>query len=166
MAPECRYTLPNGRKCRGLAVHNQPFCRHHGPKFSGPPPLPRRERYSRLSRWARLSRQLPWLAPSEIPSEFQNILLSLLENGISDREAGRLLRGLLLRLAASLRADRTQKQWDLENVEPELFVSLLSTLLGDTLPPEMPQSWPGLPQSRPQPLQSQPSLRHSQLSCK
>lgn len=166
MAPECRYTLPNGRKCRGLAVHNQPFCRHHGPKFSGPPPLPRRERYSRLSRWARLSRQLPWLDAADIPGEFHNILLSLLENGISDREAGRLLRGLLLRLAASLRRQRAGHALYPEDVEPDLFVSVLSTLLGETLPPDVPQPWPSLPQSRPQPLQPQPTLRQSRPSCK
>ncbi len=100
MAPECRFILPTGRKCRCAANRNQPFCRHHTPP-SGRPPVPRRERYSRIARWSRLSRGLPWLDPTEIPGEIYCILLSLLEEGprgISDRGAGRLIRGLLRRL--------------------------------------------------------------------
>jgi hypothetical protein len=96
-APECKFRLPNGHKCRCVATRNQPFCRHHGPKSAGPPPLRRRDRYSRLARWAQLSRTLPWIEPSEIPFEIWAILHSLLEDDISDREAGRLLRALLQR---------------------------------------------------------------------
>ena len=104
-ARECSFRLANGRTCHAAATRNQPFCRHHGPKpaVAGPPPLSRRDRYSRLARWADLGRRVPWLDPSQVPSEAYSILESLLEDGttgISDREAGRLLRGLLRRLGS------------------------------------------------------------------
>jgi hypothetical protein len=100
MAPECRFILPTGRKCRCAATRRQDYCRHHAPKPAapGPPPPPKRDLYSRLSHWAQVSRNVPWIDPSEIPFEIHTILRALLDNGISDREAGRLLRGLLLRL--------------------------------------------------------------------
>jgi len=102
MVPECCFTLPNGCKCRCAATRNQPFCRHHMPHSAGPS-ISRRDRYSRIARWSQLSRGLAWLDPEEIPMEIYSILLSLLEDGprgISDREAGRLLRGLLRRLGS------------------------------------------------------------------
>lgn len=103
MSPECQFILPTGHKCRCAATRNQPFCRHHGPKPPGLPPLSRRQRYSRLARWALLGREIPQLELTQIPFEAYDILLSLLEDGsagISDRGAGRLLRGLLRRFGS------------------------------------------------------------------
>jgi hypothetical protein len=102
-ARECHFRLPNGRKCRAAATRNQPFCRHHRPKpaVAGPPPLRKRDLYCRLGHWAHVSRNIPWFDPAEIPDEIYGILYSLLQDdvgGISDREAGRLLRGLLRRV--------------------------------------------------------------------
>ncbi len=103
MIRECAFILPSGRKCRCAATRNQAVCRHHAPRpaIPGPPPTLRRELYSRHIRWTQLGRLTPWLDPAEIPNEVHSILRSLLEDGplgISDREAGRLLRGLLRRL--------------------------------------------------------------------
>jgi hypothetical protein len=102
MAPECRFVLPKGRNCRCAATRNQEFCRHHAPRpaIPGPPPIPKRDRYSRIQHWAQLGRNLAWLDPAEIPLEVHAILHSLLQDGISDREAGRLLRGLLQRFGS------------------------------------------------------------------
>jgi hypothetical protein len=105
MTRECSFILSTGRKCHGAANHNQALCRHHMPKpaHPGPPPAPKSERYSRIARWARLGRSLPWLDAAEIPSEIFNILYCLIEDGeggISDHEAGRLLRGLLRRIGS------------------------------------------------------------------
>lgn len=101
--PECRYILLNGQKCRCAALRNQPFCLHHKYKspVAGPPPLPKRDRYSRLSRWRRLGQCAPWLDPAEIPGEILGILHSLLGKDaepISNLAAGRYLRSLLVRL--------------------------------------------------------------------
>ncbi|HEX4067627.1 MAG TPA: hypothetical protein VHZ09_16525 [Acidobacteriaceae bacterium] len=100
---ECRYILPTGQTCRCAALRNQRFCRHHAPRplFAGPPPLPKRQQYSRLSRWRRLGQAATWLDPAEIPVEILGILESLLGQNaepISNLAAGRYLRALLRRL--------------------------------------------------------------------
>lgn len=101
MTPECIHILPNGQKCRGTATRGHEFCRHHGPKpLGGGPPAPQPRRISRIARWSSLSRNLPWIDPADLPIEAYSILLALLEDGvagISDREAGRLLRGIVRR---------------------------------------------------------------------
>ena len=99
MAPQCCFTLPNGKKCRCAATRNQQFCRHHAPKAAAPS-IPKRERLTRVRRWGTLNRMLPSIDPAEIPFEAYSIFEALLRDGprgISDREAGRLLRGLFRR---------------------------------------------------------------------
>lgn len=103
-APECTVRLANGLKCRGAAKRGQPFCRHHDPASAVPPaqrPLTEHDRFSRHRHWIGINRNLPWFDPADIPMEILQILEALLETGIqgiSDREAGRLLRGLLRRI--------------------------------------------------------------------
>jgi hypothetical protein len=104
MTTECRHALPNGQKCRCAATRNQKFCRHHGPKAdparNGAAAVPKNERYSRIRRWSALNRVLPSIDQAEIPFEAYSIFEALLrdgETGISDREAGRLLRSLFRR---------------------------------------------------------------------
>ena len=101
--PECTFIRPHGQKCRAAANRNQNLCRHHAPAVPGPPPIPKSQLFSRIRQWSLVSRSLPWLDKAEIPSEIYGILLALFaddDTGISDREAGRLLRGLLRRLGA------------------------------------------------------------------
>ncbi len=100
MTPECIQTLPNGRKCRGLAGHRQPFCRHHRPKADGPPPIPHRDRYSPLIRWRATGRELPYLRAQQLPSLVYELLDALTQPGLapSDRTVGRFLRAALTRL--------------------------------------------------------------------
>jgi hypothetical protein len=104
MSTECTHILPNGQKCRCAATRNQKFCRHHGAKTaSGASSIPKRDRYSRIRRWSGLNRMLPSIRPADIPLESFSICLALLEDGptgISDREAGRLLRGLFRRFGS------------------------------------------------------------------
>jgi hypothetical protein len=192
MARECTYILPNGRNCRCPATRNQALCRHHAPKpaVPGPPPLPKSQRYSRIARWTNLSRNLPRLYAAEIPAEIFNILYCLLEDGfrtISDREAGRLLRGLLRRLGsvpfpipdpsgasapqpeqpreapplapASFADPRTL---DPGVYDPALLDSLLQSL-GQRFP-EFESARSSLHQTRPPLTQTQPFLTHTQPS--
>jgi hypothetical protein len=106
MAPECSFILPNGKKCRCAATRKQTLCRHHAPKpaVAGPPPVPKWEIYSNLSRWRRLRAEIPWMPPAEIPARIYEILHCLIDRGdaspghISDLTAGRLIRALLNRL--------------------------------------------------------------------
>jgi hypothetical protein len=100
MTPECIHTLPNGRKCRGLAGHRQPLCRHHRPKTDGPPPISQRDRYSALARWRATGRELPYLRAQELPSLVYELLDALTQPGQapSDRTVGRFLRAALTRL--------------------------------------------------------------------
>lgn len=107
MTIQCSFILPTGRKCRCAATRNQTLCRHHAPKpaVPGPPPLPKRERYSRIQRWRELGRNLPWMPLDEIPYAVHNILDCLVyrqpdqsPGEISDLAAGRYLRALLSRL--------------------------------------------------------------------
>jgi hypothetical protein len=100
MGQECTFILPNGQKCRCIACRNQDRCRHHAPKPSAatPRPLPKHLLFSRHRRWSSLGREIPTMHPTQAPTDIYDILLALLtdgEQGISDREAGRLLRGLL-----------------------------------------------------------------------
>ena len=103
-APECTRLLRNGQKCRATAKRGLPFCRHHDPATAAAPPrrpCTEYERFSRHRHWINISRDLPWFAPAELPAEILAIHQALLEDGsggISDREAGRLLRGLLRRI--------------------------------------------------------------------
>jgi hypothetical protein len=187
MARECTHTLPTGRKCHCPATRNQALCRHHAPKpaVPGPPPLPKRDRYSRLARWTNLGRDIPWLAAAEIPSEIFNILYCLLEDGISDREAGRLLRGLLRRLGSvpfpvpdpsgasaplpeqpRLAPPSVAAPFvDPGAYDPALLDSLLQSL-GQRFPafesaqPSLHQTQPSLMQTRPTVTQSQPRGGH------
>ena len=106
MIRECSFVLPGGRKCRCAATRHLAVCRHHAPKpaVAGPPPLPKRERYSNLIRWRELARNLPWMPAAEIPQTIYDILQCLVDRGrnstgrISDLAAGRYLRALLNRL--------------------------------------------------------------------
>lgn len=94
-APECKFRLPNGHKCRCVATRHQSFCRHHGAQ-----PAPRPKHDARRANWRELTTFLPHLAPSEIPPIVRVLLESLLHDdhrGVSDRYAGRTLRALLRR---------------------------------------------------------------------
>jgi len=104
MTPECRFILSNGRRCRGAALHNQDFCRHHGsrPLVLGRPSERKSSILSPLASWRILGRILPWLDREEIPPAVYDILKSLTGKDpaqhLSDRTAGRFLRALLQRL--------------------------------------------------------------------
>ncbi|HEX3986589.1 MAG TPA: hypothetical protein VHX13_08260 [Acidobacteriaceae bacterium] len=100
MTPECTWTLPNGRKCRGLAGRNQTFCRHHRPQTPGQRPTPRRDRYTPRMRWRATGCELPCLRTEELPSLVYELLDSLTQPGQapSDRTVGRFLREALTRL--------------------------------------------------------------------
>jgi hypothetical protein len=99
MRPECTQILPTGQKCRALALRGRDACRHH---LAGPPPprAPRRGGFSRISRWRDLGLTVHTLPAHDIPFQTFVLLGALLadgDDGISDREAGRLLRVLLRR---------------------------------------------------------------------
>jgi hypothetical protein len=99
MRPECSQILPSGQKCRCLALRGRDACRHH---CAGPlPPLaPRRGGFSRITRWRNLGLTVHTLPARDIPFHAFVLLGALIadgDDGISDREAGRLLRVLLRR---------------------------------------------------------------------
>jgi hypothetical protein len=99
MRPECSQILPSGQKCRCLALRGRDACRHH---CAGPlPPLaPRRGGFSRVTRWRDLGLSVHTLPAHDIPFHAFVLLGALIadgDDGISDREAGRLLRVLLRR---------------------------------------------------------------------
>jgi hypothetical protein len=104
MVSECRFVLPDRRKCRCAALRNQKFCRHHLLHAKPAPALQPKERpYSRIVRWRELGQSVTTLPLEDIPYEVLDILTCLLEDGdggISDRQAGRLLRGLLRRIGS------------------------------------------------------------------
>jgi hypothetical protein len=80
-----------------MATRNHKFCRHHGAP-SRPKTLPTGDRpWSRIACWRDLGRVLPEYPKQEIPGELLQILYALLDAQISDRTAGRILRGLLQR---------------------------------------------------------------------
>ena len=96
MAAECAFILPSGKKCRCMANRNHKFCRHHGAPAQ-PRPATGDLPWNRLACWRETVRGLPTYPKEEIPDELLQILYSLLENCISDRTAGRILRTLLQR---------------------------------------------------------------------
>jgi hypothetical protein len=102
MAPECRFILANGRKCRGAAIRHHDFCRHHGPQSALLGPPPQSNPFTALKKWRSLGRSMPWLHPAEIPFAVYEILDSLTgrkpNDRLSDRTAGRYLRALLSQL--------------------------------------------------------------------
>lgn len=193
MTRECAFTLPSGRKCRAAATRNLALCRHHTPKpaVSGPPPPLRRDVFSRHIRWTQLGRLIPWLEPDEIPREVHSILRGLLEDGplgISDREAGRLLRSLLRRVGEvpfplpgatgpgeasdpNLDPDDSDDDAGDDSAAAASFAALLESL--NRKLPKLPstergglQTQPGLPQFQPNPRHIQPNLTHMQPSSK
>lgn len=96
MPAECTFILPSGKKCRCMASRNHKFCRHHGAP-QRPRPATGEKPWSRVACWRDLGRALPGFPKEEIPTELLYILESLLHGMISDRTAGRILRGLLKR---------------------------------------------------------------------
>jgi hypothetical protein len=103
MTPECTFVLPNTQKCRGSARRGKLFCRHHDPTSSVVPPvrhIPKTQSWSRHRRWLAVNRDLFAIRAADLPDEIFQILHALLgdgEDGISDREAGRLLRVFIRR---------------------------------------------------------------------
>ncbi|HEY1499374.1 MAG TPA: hypothetical protein VGF88_07340 [Acidobacteriaceae bacterium] len=94
---ECRFLFANGKRCRCRAVTNHVFCHHHAPQ---PRPRTLRPRGSGFRTWQDLRRHLVTLAPEEIPGSILTVLSALLKDGpggISDRNAGILLRTLVRR---------------------------------------------------------------------
>lgn len=103
MRRECSYILPNHHKCHSFAVRGKTRCFHHIDPAERPPARPPRDPYSRITRWRELGRNIHTLPVEEIPYNVFIILGGLIAegpNGISDREAGRLLRILLRRTGA------------------------------------------------------------------
>lgn len=178
-ASECTFLLANGLKCRGAAKHGQPFCRHHDPAAKAAPaqrPIPEHQRFSRHRRWIALHRDLPWMAPGDIPDEILQILQALLDQGpdsISDRVAGHNLRALLRRLgrvpfelpdppqASGVPADIARS---LE--ENDRSLAQLGSLPGIAPPrgllPDLPQMRRDLTEMLPHPRHIQPHLPHIQ----
>ena len=96
-APECKFRLPNGHKCRCVATRNQTFCRHHGAE-----PAPHPARDARRTNWRDLTASLPTTQTSALPYlVYVYVLLEALlyddDRGVSDRYAGRTLRNVLRR---------------------------------------------------------------------
>jgi len=174
MTRECCFILPNGLKCRCAATRNQALCRHHAPKpaADGPPPVPKCERYSDLSRWRRLGSKLRWMPLSAIPYTIHEILECLVDRGddstgrISDLTAGRFLRALLTRLGsvpfpepgpepypASDPAPRTSMPMTAPAINPGNYAALMAAFA--PIPPPRPRApqqcapQPCAPPSRP-----------------
>jgi hypothetical protein len=195
MTPECIHILPNGQKCRGTATRGHEFCRHHGPKPLGEAPAaPRPRQISRIARWSNLSRRLPWLDPADLPIEAYAILLALLEDGvagISDREAGRLLRGIVRRhgsvpflepeflepdpvpdSSSAPAAPRARHLAVGSSIDDYMFALGEAGMKNPALlhphlaRPNLQQTGPGLPQTQPSPRQTQPSLLQMQRSTR
>ncbi len=94
---ECRFTYPNGKRCRCRATAGHVFCRQHAPQ----PPVPTlRNRATPFRTWQAVRRHLATLDRAEIPPSILLVLNALLKegpSGISDRGAGELLRALVRR---------------------------------------------------------------------
>lgn len=150
---ECSFILPGGRKCRCAATRNQALCRHHAPKLAvaGPPPLPKRERWSRLMRWRQLGSNIPWMPLSQIPDAVYEILNCLIDRGpgstgeISDLAAGRFLRALLNRLGEVPFPD---PEFASQPAEAQPGAADLEALLSALAPKSGSQSHASLRQSR------------------
>jgi hypothetical protein len=100
MSSECSCILPTGQKCRAIALRGADRCFHHVDPVRRSPARPPRNRFSRISRWRQLGFRLQTVSLAQIPPTVAAILGSLIADGphgISDREAGRLLRALLRR---------------------------------------------------------------------
>ncbi|MFP5226143.1 MAG: hypothetical protein ACLGXA_00835 [Acidobacteriota bacterium] len=193
MIAECIHILPSGQKCRGTALRGHELCRHHAPKpaLAGPPPIPRSQRFSRIARWSGLTRQLPRLDRDGIPFEAYSILLALLDDGdggISDREAGCLLRALLRRFGSVPFPEPELAEQDrlLGTPYPSFPVPPGAELAcdwptatgyglpatGHGLPatghphPGLRQPWPPMPQTQPTPRQPRPTLLQTWPSAK
>ena len=198
MLRECAFILPGGRKCRAAANRHQALCRHHLPQpaVPGPPPKYRRDAYSRHNRWTQLGRSIPWIEPSRIPREAFAILEALMQDGpfgVSDRVAGRLLRGLLRRLGdipfvlagavhdrpspvtsnpvpasrgVSRPAASRPAATEPAVFDPAVLDALLAALTPSETQPHVPQMQPHVPHMQPDPRHMQPDLRHTQPSCK
>ena len=97
---ECRFTFPNGNRCRCRATTSHVFCRHHAPQ----PQVPTlRNRNTPFRTWLDLRRALATLDRDEIPPAILFLLSALLEDGprgISDHHAGLLLRALVRRFGS------------------------------------------------------------------
>ena len=95
MPAECTFVLPNGNKCRCLANRGHNLCRHHG----AAPPVrstrPRTDRDADRTYWREMGETIRGRYPDDYPTRMLDLLDALRENRISDRAAGRLLRGLL-----------------------------------------------------------------------
>ena len=191
MGQECTFILPNGQKCRCIACRNQDRCRHHAPKPSAatPRPLPKHLLFSRHRRWSSLGREIPTMHPTQAPTDIYDILLALLtdgEQGISDREAGRLLRGLLRLLGSvpfpapappEVLADGVEiPEFDPEALagrkyDPDLLNALLASLgvperVPTSMRPDPYQPRPSWLQPQPSPPQTRPNLNQMQPSYK
>ena len=94
---ECRFVYPEGQRCRCRATDRHVFCRQHAPQ----PRVPTlRNRTIPFRSWIDLRRALPTLDRAEISPAILFVLDALLREGslgISDRNAGLLLRALLRR---------------------------------------------------------------------
>jgi hypothetical protein len=102
---ECRFTFPNGKRCRCRATPSHVFCRQHAPQAHLPRPRPLQPQNAgagtSFRNWRDLERNLITLEPEELAAEAFYILDALLNDGprgISERNAGRLLRAILSRL--------------------------------------------------------------------
>jgi len=143
---ECRFTFPNGKRCRCRATPSHVFCRQHAPQAHLPRPRPLQPRSTgagtSFRNWRDLERNLITLEPEELAAEAAYILDALLidgPHGISDTNAGRLLRALLRRLGIvpfRLLDDPTPPQINGYPVDPEAFERMLSLL--DRYAPVLP----------------------------
>jgi hypothetical protein len=184
--PECTHRLAAGRKCRGAALRGQPFCRHHDPNAAAPTqrPITQYERFSRHRRWIGIHHALPWFTPAEIPIEVFAILHALLEDGdqgISDREAGRLLRALLRRIgdvpfplpdpdgpaseppAPTPAWPPATTAYPAFSASPHLDTAeqteaMIASLLRSASQPDLPHIQPSLPHIQPDPRHLRPNL--------
>jgi hypothetical protein len=138
---ECRFTFPNGKRCRCRATPSHVFCRQHAPQSPLLAARPRQNQSSSTSagtlffNWRELERNLITLEPREIAAEALYILNALLTDGsrgISDSNAGRLLRALLRRLGTvpfTLLNDPTPPPVPGYPVDPEAFERMMSILI-------------------------------------
>jgi hypothetical protein len=92
---ECLHTLKNGKKCRAIALRNQPWCYFHEPFYCKRPavrkrtPLPPRPAATQHSSHARV--------PS-VQSALSRILQALAVDSIDSKRAGLVLYRLQITL--------------------------------------------------------------------
>jgi hypothetical protein len=105
---ECRFIFPDGKRCRCRATPSHVFCRQHAPQSQTSRPRTLHPESaaaagSSFRNWRDLERNIVTLEPEELAAEAFYILDALLKDGphgISDRNAGRILRALLRRLGS------------------------------------------------------------------